>query len=110
MMSKAFLIDYKWCTGCHSCEIACQILHGFPVDQFGVKVNTIGPWEYGDEKWVFDNVPYFTEQCNQCAERQAEGDAPSCVKHCQAQCLKYGPIDDMLAELQRNPTQIIQVM
>ena len=23
------LIDYTWCTGCHSCEMACKVEHGW---------------------------------------------------------------------------------
>lgn len=33
------LIDYQWCTGCHSCEIACQMEHGLPVGQTGIMVH-----------------------------------------------------------------------
>ncbi len=109
-MAQAFLIDYKWCTGCHSCEVACQILHDLPTDQFGVKVNTVGPWPYGAESWQFDNIPYFTDQCTQCVERVAEGGVPSCVQHCQAKCLKYGTLDEMVEELKANPKQLLQVM
>ena len=107
-MANAFLIDYKWCTGCHSCEVACQMLHELPPDQFGVKVDTVGPWSYGNEKWVLENIPFFTAQCNQCAERQAEGLPPTCVQHCQAKCLKYGTLDEMVEELKKDPRQIIQ--
>lgn len=107
-MSNAFLIDYQWCTGCHACEIACQTLHGLAPSQFGVKVETVGPWEYGDGKWVLENTVFFTPQCDQCAKRQAEGQPPTCVQHCQAQCLKYGPLDQMMEELKKNPKQIIQ--
>lgn len=109
-MANAFLIDYEWCTGCHSCEIACQMLHDLPPQQFGVKLNTVGPWEYGDEKWVLKNIPFFTDQCNQCGDRQAHGQLPTCVQHCQAQCLKYGNVEDMIVELRKKPHQIIQVL
>lgn len=109
-MSNAFLIDYQWCTGCHSCEVACQMLHDLPTDQFGVKLNTVGPYQYGEDKWEFQNIPFFTVQCNQCAARQAEGKVPTCVQHCQAQCLQYGPLDEMIEQLKKNPQQILQVM
>ena len=31
MAREGLLIDYEFCTGCHTCEIACQMEHGFPV-------------------------------------------------------------------------------
>ena len=33
----ACLVNYDWCTGCHSCEIACQMEHGMPVGQSGIR-------------------------------------------------------------------------
>lgn len=109
-MSNAFLIDYQWCTGCHACEIACQMLHDLPPEQFGVKLSTVGPYQYGEDQWEFQNIPFFTAQCTQCASRQAAGKVPSCVQHCQAQCLQYGPLDRMVEKLRDNPHQILQVM
>lgn len=46
MTEYGMLIDYEWCTGCHSCETACQMEHHLPVGQFGIKLNEIGPFEY----------------------------------------------------------------
>lgn len=109
-MRNAFLIDYKWCSGCHSCELACQMLNDLPAGQFGVKVETVGPWERAPEKWQFDNTVFFTDQCHQCAKRVAAGDVPSCVKHCQAKCLHYGPLDEMVKLAGDKAHQVIQVM
>lgn len=30
-MRNGLLIDYEFCTGCQSCEIACKQEHGFSV-------------------------------------------------------------------------------
>lgn len=35
MARYGLLIDYAYCTGCHTCEIACCILPGFFMFYFG---------------------------------------------------------------------------
>lgn len=49
MAEYGLLVDYEWCTGCHSCEMACAVEHGFPQGQCGVVVCEVGPWSYGPE-------------------------------------------------------------
>ena len=99
MAKYGILVDYDWCTGCHTCEVACQAEKNMPVGQFGIKVNEIGPWEYGTGKWQFSYLPALTNQCDLCAERVGSGKDPKCVMHCQAKCLHYGTVAE-LAELQ----------
>ena len=90
-MSKyALLIDTNWCTGCHTCEMACQIEHGYPMDEFGIKLAHIGPWQITEDNWQDAWVPVPTEQCDTCAMRRANGKPPTCVSHCQAQCIEFG--------------------
>lgn len=36
-----------------------------------------------------------TTMCDGCEERRALGKVPTCVQHCQAQCMDFGPIDEM---------------
>ncbi len=88
MARKALLLDYRWCTGCHSCELACQVKNELPPDQFGIKLNQVGPWEYAPDTWEYSYFPVLTAQCNLCADRMAEGKLPSCVQHCQANCIQ----------------------
>ncbi|MFC1869525.1 hypothetical protein ACFL0H_15530 [Thermodesulfobacteriota bacterium] len=38
MAKNGLLIDYNYCTGCHSCEIACQQEHDFPAGKNGIIV------------------------------------------------------------------------
>ncbi|MGI6217139.1 MAG: hypothetical protein ACOYIK_05955 [Coriobacteriales bacterium] len=82
------LVNYRWCDGCHSCELACQMANELPPEQFGIKLCQVGPWEYGDGKWEYTYIPAITDQCNLCGERQAQGKLPACVQHCQANCLQ----------------------
>ena len=78
MAAKGLLVDYEWCSGCHTCEVACQIEHGYP-----------------------------TDQCDLCASRVEKGHVPTCVKHCQAQCLQYGDLEELSKELARKPKQML---
>ena len=43
-MRNGLLIDYEFCTGCQSCEIACKQEHGFSVGTWGIRVLDEGPW------------------------------------------------------------------
>jgi anaerobic dimethyl sulfoxide reductase subunit B (iron-sulfur subunit) len=101
------LIDYDWCTGCHSCEVACQMERGLPVGQWGIKLAELGPWEYAPEVWQLSYVPLPTDQCNLCAARVALGKKPSCVQHCQAKCIEYGPVVELAKKLSDHPKQVL---
>ena len=111
-MSKGLLIDYEWCTGCHSCEMACRKEHGFSDEEFGIKIaEFIWPHDEGDwqqnDKWQYTYFPMPLDLCDLCAERTAQGKLPSCVHHCQAQCLTYGDIDDLRKQLTGHPRQTL---
>jgi Fe-S-cluster-containing dehydrogenase component len=107
MADFGLLIDYDWCTGCHSCETACQMEHNFPVGQYGIKLSEIGPWEYGEEQWQISYLPLPTDQCDLCEDRRALGKPPTCVQHCQAQCMEYGRLDELAKKLADHPKQAL---
>jgi anaerobic dimethyl sulfoxide reductase subunit B (iron-sulfur subunit) len=107
MSAYGLLIDYEWCTGCHTCEVACQVEHGLPYDQWGIKLFEVGPWEYAPKTWQYAYLPVPTNQCDLCENRVAKGHTPTCVKHCQAKCLKYGKVEDLAKELANKPKQTL---
>ncbi len=92
------LINYEYCTGCHSCEVSCQMEHDLPVDRWGIKIFEVGPWQIGPDKYQFDYIPVPTDQCDLCAERTAKGKKPLCVKHCQALVMQYGKVDELMRD------------
>lgn len=94
-MRKMILVDYEYCTGCHTCEVACQQEHGLEAEQFGIKLTQIGPDQITDRKWQYEFVPIPTERCDKCASRLAAGKEPSCVQHCQAGCLKLRTLEEL---------------
>lgn len=99
MTDLGILIDYEWCTGCHTCETACQMEHDLPIGQFGITLSEIGPYKFGEDKWQFAYVPIPTDQCDFCEERLAKGKQPACMHHCQAQCLEVGPLDELVKKM-----------
>lgn len=99
MAKKGLLVNYEWCSGCHTCEIACQMENKLPVGQYGIKVSQVGPWQYSEKGWVYDFVPSLTDQCTLCASRVAEGKVPACEQHCQAHCIKFVTPEEAVSEM-----------
>ena len=95
--------------------MACQSEHTLPLGQWGVKVMQNGPWPIKDEqgeetdRYVYDFVPAFTALCDLCAERQEKGKEPTCVFHCQAKCMKFGPVAQLARDLEDKPQQYLWV-
>lgn len=95
MAKTAMLLDYQWCTGCHSCEVACQMDHGYSAEHSGIEVSEVGPWKLPDGSWQYDNVVHLTALCDLCGERRAKGKLAACAQHCQANCLTVGPVEEL---------------
>lgn len=110
-MSLGMLVDYEWCTGCHSCEVACSVeaTHAeFPKGHCGVKVHEEGLYQIGEEQWTDIFMPVFTDLCDACVQRRVKGEElPTCVKHCQAHVLKLGEIETLAHELAVKPKQVL---
>lgn len=107
MSQNGLLINYQFCTGCHTCEVACQMEHKLPIDQWGIKLAEIGPWQISEEKWQYEFVPIPTDQCDLCADRVAKGKKPTCVKHCQSLVMDYGSIEELSKKMAGNPKMVL---
>jgi Fe-S-cluster-containing dehydrogenase component len=101
MPRNGLLIQYDWCTGCHACEIACKQEHNYPTGVCGIKVYELES-ETPDKVYV-DFVPVTTRFCDLCAERTKGGEAPACVKHCQATCISYGNVTELGKAMEKQP-------
>ena len=108
MARYALLIDYDYCTGCHSCEVACQQEHDYPVGTNGVVVKE---YEYDVNGRIrIDFMPFFTQHCDLCMTRlgRERGETqPACVKHCQSRCMEFGLTSELSATLAERPTAIL---
>ena len=100
---KGILVNTKFCTGCHSCEVACKKWLELPKGEFGIKLAETGPWEYegktGTDRWEWTWTPILTKACDMCEERVEKGKMPMCVQHCQAWCMYYGEAEDLLKKM-----------
>lgn len=93
MARKGLLIDYEYCTGCHTCEVACKQEHNYPAGKWGIKVT-----EYVLEtfdKIAIDYIPFPTDLCDLCSARTKNGEPPACVKQCQAGCMSFGTVTEL---------------
>ena len=102
-MTKAILINHEYCTGCHSCEVACKKELGLSKGEYGIKLSETGPWQYenGDcaGKWEWTWLPVITKACDMCESRTSKGKMPMCVQHCQAWCMYYGEAEDLVKKM-----------
>jgi Fe-S-cluster-containing dehydrogenase component len=96
MNQYALMIDNEYCTGCHSCEVACKNEHDLPLGQWGIKILELGPWRLEDGKhWEYRYIPVPTSRCDLCEDRVTAGEAPNCVLHCLASAIEFGTIDEL---------------
>ena len=109
MPKNGLLIDYEFCSGCQSCEVACKEEHGYPVGQWGIRVFEDGPWQIEGHNWNWRKIPVPTKLCDLCADRVSAGRVPTCVHHCQAAVMTFGPIEELAKMLAEKPNQVLWV-
>lgn len=95
-MKNALLINYQYCSGCHSCEIACRNALGLGLGEWGMKLTEVEPFELDDGsfEWIYQPVP--TKLCNLCEDRVEAGKKPACVHNCLALCIESGTLEEMM--------------
>ena len=105
MATYGLMIDNEYCTGCHTCEIACRNELGLPVGQWGIKLLEMGPWRKEDGTWEGKYVPVPTTSCDLCEGRVAEGGVPSCVLHCLSNSIEYGTLEELAGKMAERGAQ-----
>lgn len=98
-MKSAMIINYGYCVGCHTCEVACQKHLGIGPDEYGIKIHEIGPDEVVEGTWQFDYLPVVTDRCDRCAERTAKGKLPICVQCCFTDVMAVGPVEELVGKI-----------
>jgi anaerobic dimethyl sulfoxide reductase subunit B (iron-sulfur subunit) len=97
--AKGLLINYEWCSGCQSCEIACRNEHEWDLSTYGIKVLEMGPLDMADKtgplEWNY--VPALTSLCDMCVNRTNRGELPTCELHCLAGVIESGFVDELAA-------------
>ena len=74
--------------------MSCRKEHDLPLDQWGIRVQQIGPHKLGDS-WEWDYVPVPSRLCDLCADRLEEGKKPLCALHCLANVIEVLPVEEM---------------
>jgi anaerobic dimethyl sulfoxide reductase subunit B (iron-sulfur subunit) len=111
-VNYGLLIDYEFCSGCETCVVACKEEHDLPVGKWGIRVYQDGPWQKDDtddqgRSFNYNKIPVPTDLCDLCADRVAAGKKPTCVHHCQADVMMFGPLEELAKELARKPRQVL---
>ena len=100
---KGILVNYDYCTGCHSCEVACKKIRNLGEGEFGIKLTEIGPYEYegkvGPDKVEWSYAPILTKACDMCVDRTEKRKLPMCVQHCQAWCMLFGEVEALVQKI-----------
>ena len=60
-VQNGILIDYEYCTDCHSCELACQMHLNLPAEQWGIKTLEYGPIKDVNGNWEWTYIPMPTD-------------------------------------------------
>ena len=106
MSRMGLMIEYEYCTGCHSCEVACKQEHSYPVGRGGIHLSEITV-ELPDGRLRIDYLPFPTAYCDLCASRVKNGEAPACVKHCQAFAMHYGEVTELALLMEKTPHSVL---
>ena len=108
MKRKGLLIDFDYCSGCHSCAVACKQEHGYPEGKWGIKVEEKVFMDPGKPDSVrVDHIPFPTEFCDLCITRTARGHRPACVKHCQDWCMYFGTLEELAKLMEDKPRAVL---
>lgn len=97
--AMGMLIDYEFCTGCHTCEVSCKQRFDLEKDEWGIKLAENGPWKYDEHTWEWDYIPVPTDICDLCTERLDAGKKPLCQQHCQSFVIEVGPIEELAKKM-----------
>ena len=109
MEGYALFVDYEWCSGCKSCELACRNEHDIPRGQWGIRVLEDKPWKMDDGSMNWNYIPVPFALCDLCADRFEQGKEPMCVQSCQAKCLEFGTYEELKEKMaDKDKTMIIR--
>jgi Fe-S-cluster-containing dehydrogenase component len=109
MSRLGILIDYEYCSNCHTCEVICKMERGIPEGKWGIKVFEVGPWNIEGDKWQLTYVPVPTDLCNLCEDRVAKGKLPACVHNCYTGVMEFGPVEELSKKLGAKGRQVLFV-
>ncbi|MGN0078416.1 MAG: 4Fe-4S dicluster domain-containing protein [Coriobacteriales bacterium] len=106
----ALLIDTEFCTGCHTCEVACKKEHNLPTGVYGIQIMQMGPFRIADDNYEYKYAPIPGKLCDLCAERRGMGKTPLCVQSCQAKVMSFGTVAELAEKAAQKPNNMLYVI
>ena len=101
------LIDYEYCTGCHTCQVACAQEYGWAAGMSGMQVIEM---VQKLPKGKLPDLPALSHRAvYPVRPRTKKGLEPACVKHCMAACMKYGPVEELAKEMTKKARTVLWV-
>ena len=100
------LIDYEYCTGCYSCQVACCQEYGWEAGMSGMQVIESVQKLPNDNAYLCF-LPFPTQLCILCSPRTKKGLDPACVMHCMANVIKWGSLENLAKELGEKPRMVL---
>ncbi len=68
-----------------------------------------GPLMKSKASGIGIHIPVPTDLCDLCEERVSAEREPTCVHHCLAGVMKFGPIHELVLDLDKKPKQVLFV-
>lgn len=87
---QILFVNPDLCTGCGSCEVACQLEHGLPAGVRPIRVLRVGPFETDDGLLL----RFYPTTCSHCAQ-------PACVQVCPQSAMQQRPDGVVFSDLNR---------
>jgi Fe-S-cluster-containing dehydrogenase component len=104
------VVDLNLCIGCYACEFACRQEKRLAEGIDGIRVFTIGPYEW-EGRLAMDFLPQATDECDLCSSRTESSERPFCAEVCPTQALSLLPGEKILNMLQtRNRVQVCKTV
>lgn len=107
-MLNGVLIDPEYCSGCHSCEIACRTEKGLTLDQYGIKLCEVGPFvvDEAQDRFIWNFHPLVSDLCDTCTDRRETGEKAACELCCLADAIVVGPVDDLFRRMKEKSAKM----
>lgn len=101
MADKAMgmLVDYDYCTGCHSCEVSCKERFDMAEDEWGIKLADNGHGVTARPTGNGTTCPSPPRNATCAPTGLPPGKKALCEQHCQALVITVGPLDELAKKM-----------
>lgn len=90
------LVELDRCTGCSSCQIACQQANHYSYDEKWMECVRRNPVLVDGKLRMYHLVAPSLDKCAECVAKEP---TPLCMKVCMGNCLYIAPVEKLLPVL-----------